>query len=131
MFIELKENSNFAATKAVEVAADEGPRPIAIPHEVWGAEGGGAGASANSSYIPISATALTKQTAEPTATALATVGSIAPTPRSPSGSRAASKPRGDGGALQRARFVGHRVSCRGAHPQEDKGALARAHLEHR
>jgi hypothetical protein len=71
-------NSNCAATKAVEIAADKGPRPGHIPHAVRGAEGGGAdagggaGASANNQSIPISATALTNQTAEPTATALAT-----------------------------------------------------------
>jgi hypothetical protein len=77
---ELMENSNFAATKAVEIAADGGPRPGHVLHEVWGAEGGGAvagggaGASANNQSIPIRAmhTALINHTAEPTATALAT-----------------------------------------------------------
>jgi hypothetical protein len=76
---ELMENSNFAATKAVQIAADGGPRPSDVIHEVWGASegggadaGGGAGASANNQSISISATALINQTAEPTATALAT-----------------------------------------------------------
>jgi hypothetical protein len=65
----LNENSNFAATKAVEIP---GPRSNHALHEEWGAEGGGA--STNSPSFPISggATALTKQTAKTTATALAT-----------------------------------------------------------